>query len=291
MNIKKYILPLAAVLLVVSLPAFAARTATVALTHPEMIVYQVYPGDSFGSEVAFAGYEGTIPADLITVVPGILSIVPGNNWENYVQAARDSQPYTIKNVAIVKTTPELNQCADLFPAKVVSLGGTPNVRLWWPIMYEVPGTTWKLTILFGTSTPYDDDGPGGPNPPSYVHTEEWVWRMDASLDQIEQLLALFHEVPFGTDEVPLISDEDLLPVLLAKVDAIRNATQPLDAEILIGDFEMEVMDACIPVSPRYPNPTGSGTGIANSSENPACCKLLVDAEYVGYLLGALQPGK
>lgn len=288
---KKYLLPFAAVLLVVSLPAFAARTATVPLTHPEMVVYQVYPGDSFGSEVAFAGYEGIVPTDLITVVPGILSIVPGDNWANFVQAVRDSQPYSIKNVVISKTTPTLSQCADLFPARVVSLGGTPNVRLWWPLMYEVPGTTWKLTIVYGTTTPYDDDGLTGPNPPSYVHTEEWVWRVDASLDKIEQLLALFHEVPFGTDEVPLISDEDLLVALLDKVDVIRNAPDLLTAQFAIADFEMEVMDACLPVSPQYPNPTGSGTGIANSIENPACCKLLVDAEYVGNQLGALQPGK
>ncbi len=288
---KKYLLPLAAVLLVVSLPAFAARTATVPLTHPEMIVFQVYPGNSLDSEVAFAGYEGIVPGDLITVVPGILSIVPGDNWANFVQAVRDNQPYTIKNVVIRKTTPELNQCADLFPARVVSLGGTPNVRLWWPTMFEVPGTTWTLTIVYGTTTPYDDDGPTGPNPPSYVHTEEWVWRVDASLEQIEQLLALFHEVPFGTDEVPLISDEDLLVALLDKLDLMGNTTEPLALANLFADFEMEVMDACIPVSPRYPNPTGSGTGIANSLENPACCKLLVDAEYVGVKLGVLQPGK
>lgn len=288
---KKYLLPLAAVLLVVSLPAFAARTATAPLMHQESVVFQVYPGDSLGNEVAFAGYEGIVPTDLITVVPGILSIVPGANWSNFVQAVRDQQPYTIKNVVISKTTPELNQCADLFPARVVSLGGTPNVRLWWPLMFEVPGTTWKLTIVYGTTSPYDDDGPTGPNPPSYVHTEEWTWRMEASLTQLEQLLSLFHEVPFGTDEVPLISDEDLRVALLDKIDVIRNTTDTLALANLFADFEMEVMDACITTSPKYPNPTGSGTGIANSVENPACCKLLVDTEYIGVQLGVLQPGK
>ncbi len=288
---KKYMLPLAAVLLIVSLPAFAARTAVLPLTHPEMTVYQVYPGDSNGNVISYAGYEGIIPTDLITVVPGILSIVPGENWENFVQAARDNQPYTIKNVAIVKTTPDQNQCADLFPARVVQLGGTPNVRLWWPLMYEPPGTMWKLTILYGTTEPYDDDGPMGPNPPSYTHTEEWIWTVDATLDQLEQLLTLFREVPFGTDEVPLISDEDLYVNLLDKLEDVRNATDSLTAQIALAEFEMEVMDACIAESPQRPNPRGNGTGIANSLENPACCKLLIDAEYIGNQLGALQPGK
>lgn len=288
---KKYVLPLAAVLLIVSLPVYAARTAVLPLQNETRTVYQVYPGDSNGKVVAFAGYEGTIPTDLITVVPGILSIIPGQNWENYLRIAQEGLPYSIKNVTMVKTTPQLNQCVDLYPAGSVGQGGTPNVRLWWPLMYEVPGTTWKLTILYGTTWPYDDDGLDGPNPPSYVHTEEWTWTVDANLEQIEQLLALFREVPFGTDEVPLISDEELYVNLLAQVNDIRTATLPLDIQMAIANFEMTVMDACIVDSPQYPNPTGNGTGIANSRENPACCKLLVDAEYVGRKLGALQPGK
>ena len=287
---KKYIMPLAAVLLIVSLPAFAARTATVPLTHPEMTVYQVYPGDSQGNVISYAGLLGTLPGDLITTVPGILSIVPGENWSNYIQAARVGQPYTIKNVVIQKTTPVLNQCGDLFPARVISLGGTPNVRLWWPLMYEVPGTTWKLTILYGTTTPWDDDGPG-PNPPAYVHTEEWVWKVDATLEKMGQLIELFHEIPFGLDEVPLISDEVLYVNLLQKLADVAAAPDALAANFAMADFEMTVMDACIAVSPKYPNPTGNGTGIANSYENPACCKLLVDAEYVANQLGAWQTGK
>jgi len=287
---KKYLLPLAAVLLIVSLPAFAARIATVPLTHPEMPVYQVYPGDSMGSVISYAGYLGTLPEDLITVVPGILSIVPGENWANFVGAVADNQSYSIKNVTIQKTTPQIIQCADVFPARVISLSGTPNVRLWWPLMYEVPGTTWTLTILYGTTTPYDDDG-AGPNPLSYVHTERWLWKLDVDLDRLGQLLALFREVPFGLDEVPLISDEELFVALLAKLEAIAVAPDDLSKLLVISDFEMEVMDACIAESPKYPNPTGPGTGIANSLENPACCKLLADIEYIGNQLGVLQPGK
>jgi hypothetical protein len=52
-----------------------------------------------------------------------------------------------------------------------------------------------------------------------------------------------------------------------------------------------VMDGCIDDSPSFPNPTGPGTGIANSDENPACCKLLVDVEYILQTTGIGQPGK
>lgn len=286
-------LALIALLLLVAIPAMAARVASIPITHEMEFVYQCYEGDSNETNLAFQGYEGT-NGDVIEAVPGVLSIIPGENWENFVGAAQDEFPYTIKNVVLQKQTPSIIQCADVFPANLIQQQGTPNIRLWWPLMYEVPGTMWTLTILYGTSAPYDDDGPMGPNPAGYVHTEVWQWQVDASLDSLECLLNLFHEVPFGLDEVPLISDEALFPILLEKIDAIETAYEEPDyvtAGLILGDFEMEVMDACIPFSPMTPCPTGPGTGIANSEENPACCKLLADAEYIGFDLGILQPRK
>jgi len=285
-------LALVALLLLIAVPAMAARVATVPITHEISFVYQAYAGDSNGTDLEFLGYLGT-GADVITAVPGVLSIVPGTNWSNFIGAAQAQVAYTIKNVVLQKQTPSIIQCADVFPAKLISQQGTPNIRLWWPLMYEVPGTTWTLTILYGTGVPYDDDGPG-PNPAGYVHTEVWQWQVDATLDSLQSLMALFHELPFGLDEVPLISDEVLYPILQAKIDAVKAAVEAQDAVtagLVLGDFEMEVMDACIATSPMSPCPTGPGTGIANSLENPACCKLMADAEYIGFDLGILLPAK
>ncbi len=292
---KKSLL-LIALMLLVAVPAMAARVASVPITHETSLVYQAYPGNSDGTDLEFLGYLGT-GEDVITAVPGVLSIVPGDNWENFVGAAQEDPavPYTIKNVVLCKQTPSVIQCADIFPAKTICQQGTPNIRLWWPLMYEAPGTCWTLTILYGTSVPYDDDG-AGPNPAGYVHTEVWVWCVDATLESLENLLDLFHELPFGLDEVPLISDEELFPILQDKIDAIEAALEgsvpdPTTAGMILGDFEMEVMDACIPVSPMTPAPTGPGTGIANTLENPACCKLMVDAEFIGFDLGIFLPAK
>jgi hypothetical protein len=294
---KKTLLVLATLLLVMSVPAFAARVLAVPITHDPFLVFQAYPGDSNGTDLEFLGYLGT-GGDVISSVPGVLSIVPGDNWENFVGAAQEDPAvlYSIKNVVLCKQTPSVIQCADpYFPAKTICQQGTANIRLWWPLMYEVPGTTWTLTILYGTGVPYDDDGTG-PNPAGYVHTEVWTWQVDATLESLSYLLELFHELPFGLDEVPLISDEELYPILQDKIDAIIAALEadPPDltaAGDILGDFEMEVQDACIPTSPIAPNPTGLGTGIANTLENPACCKLMVDAEYIGFDLGIFQPRK
>lgn len=251
--------------------------------------FQAYPGNSKGLSRYQMGHMG-LGADTITAVPGILSIWPGPRWANYVRAAPLGIDYTIKNVVLIKETPVFAQCADIFPAKTVKQQGSANVRLWWPLMYEAPGTKWTLTILYGTSTAWDDDGPG-PNPPAYVHTDKWEFQTTATLESMKNLLALFHEVPFGKGQIPLISDEVLYPILVAKLDAIIAAVAAGDlvtAAAILGDFEMEVMDACTVTIPPYPRPTGSGTGIANSYENPACCKLMADAEYVGKALGLFE---
>jgi len=280
---KRYLTPLM-ILFAISVPAMAARVASVPITHETDFVFQAYAADL-----------QNVPDATIKAVPGVLSIVPGENWANFVGAAQEDPavPYVIKNVVLCKQTPSIIQCADVFPAGTICQQGTPSIRLWWPLMYEVPGTTWTLTIAYGTSVPYDDDGTGS-NPAGYFHQDVWTWQVEASLESMESLLLLFHEVPFGLDEVPLISDEELFAVLLDKIAAIRACVCAGDTEntsLMLGDFEMEVMDACIPVSPRTPAPTGPGTGIANSLENPACCKILADAEFIGFELGILQPDK
>ena len=208
-------------------------------------------------------------------------------------AAQAGVAYTIKNTTLVKQTPEFVQCNDVFPPHRVTQQGTPNIRLWWPLMYEVPSSTYTLTILYGTPTLFDDDGPG-PNPPAYVHVEQWVWHVDATLPSMSNLLELFHELPFGKDEVPLISDEPLYYALQEKIFFANEAYMAGDtatAADYLTDFELEVMDACIPVSPSNPNPTGPGTGIAQTEENPACCKLLVDVEYILQNTGIGMPSK
>ncbi|MCE5324525.1 hypothetical protein LLG46_14595 [bacterium] len=239
-----------------------------------------------GPSQYFMGYLG-VESDMPVAVPGVLAIVPGDNWSYYVGAAQDGVEYTLKNVTMQKETPEIVQCADVFPEKTITQQGTTNIRLWWPLMYEVPGTTWTLSILYGTQTPYDDDG-NGPNQSGYVHSNTWEWTIDADIESMSHLIDLFHELPFGKDEVPLISDEALYGLLQAKLIQIQDLIDvgdTVNAGLMLSEFELMVMDACIAVSPVRPYPTGNGTGIANSEENPACCKLLADAEYISRRLG------
>lgn len=292
---------------VTAAPALAGRLTSTMLLH-NATVYQAYPGNSdprTDGELnnCWLGYLGNSSgSDTITAVPGILAICPGcEEWCNFIFAAQQIPPveYTIKNTTFVKVTPEFIQCGEdilgnpIFPAHTVTQQGTPNIRRWWPLMYELPGTTFTLTILYGTSVLFDDDGPG-PNPPAWAHVEQWEWLVSADFLSLSNLLDLFHEVPFGKDEVPLISDEDLYTALKQKVasaEAFYLAGNLAMASLILADFELEAMDGCIDESPAFPLPGGPGTGIANTAENPACCKLLVDIEYILQTLSIGQPKK
>jgi len=300
-----FILVLALTMLVVA-PCLAGRVLTTPKVHV-IPIYQVCEAESLCA--CFAGYEGAGDF-VISAAPGILCIDPDDDtgtWDNFVQAAQvTGQAWTIKNVTLVKETPPHVQCKEkpgddpgdppvpIFPEHTVTQQGTPNIRLWWPLMYEIPSTKFTLTILYGTPNLFDDDGPLQPNPAAWVHVERWVWHVEVDIDTLQLVLELFHELPFGVDQVPLISDEPLYYYLQGLLDAADDAYEDGDlatAAAILGDFELDVMDACIDESPSFPNQTGPGTGIANSDENPACCKLLIDVEYILETTGIGQPKK
>jgi len=264
-----------------AMPTTAAVLHSTAISHMNP-VYQAYPGCSTGANMCSAGYN-TLCNGVISAYPGVLCITPGGaDWPNYVAAAYHGVDYTVKNTMLIKETPEFVQCASVFPPHKIVQQGTPNIRLWWPLMYELPKTTYKLVILYGTPELFDDDGVGT-NPPSWVHVEEWTWKVDASFDTMRCVIQLFHQLPFGKDQVPLISDEELYSAMLATLAAAKaayEANDPAAASQHLADLELDIMDGCIPLSPQLPAPTGPGTGIANTNENPACCKLLVDIEYI-----------
>ncbi len=251
-----------------------------------LLVYQAYPGDSNGVNVGYAGYA-TLTDDLISSVPGVLQIIPQDDgeepWQNFIRVYHNGIPaptVTITSVTLRKTTPALIQCGNEFPQREFMQQGTSSIRLWWPLMYEVPGTTWTLTINYtANGTPMSD---------------VWRWQVDATLESLKLTLELFHQLPFGTSQVPLVSDEELYPILQAKLDAAIDALAVSDlllAGMILADFEMEVNNAWIASTPMYPLPSGVGTGIVQTAENPAACKLQVDAGYIADLYGLFQTAK
>ena len=252
------------------------------VVHLEQI-YSVYQGSTAQATV----YQGFLPAGTGSAAyPGVLRINPPDyTWSNFVRAAQETPKvdYIIANVTLQKHTPEVILFPDLFPASHVIQEGSYNIRLIWPLLYEVPGTTWTLTIMYATAQPYDDDGDLGHNSLSYMHTEIWAYYLEADTNSMLSLVELFHTMPFGTTGVPLISDELLYTQLRQYILAAQAAFSMGDiatAACYLADFELEVMDSVIAAAPAFPNSDGPGTGIANTPENPAACKILMDVEYI-----------
>jgi hypothetical protein len=280
---------IAIAIFVLSIPVMAGKVTQVNITHPVIDLFQAYGTEGDGAQTIL-GYNG-FGDSTITAVPGVLSIDPGISWSNFINAPSSVHPF-IKNVTLTKTTGSTGQCSDVFPVTTVNQQGTPNIRTWWPLMYELPGTTWTLTVFYGTTVQYKDSA--NPNNGAYAHTEVWTFAVDADLESMQDEIALFHELPFGKDEVGLISDEVLFPVLESDLSAVADDLangDTFDGGLGLSDFEMTVSDACITTSPAFPDPTGISTGIANTDENPACCKLLADAEYVGFKYNLFQKAK
>lgn len=284
---KKLIVLLALALVVTSLPAMAARLTTIEVEHDIRPVYQAYPGDSdIGAGPTNRAFKGKLGMgdDVISAVPGVLSIVPGDDWSNFVTMA-STEGYSIKSVNLQKFIPEFLQCSWIYnDLQDIVQRGTPSVRLWWPLMYEAPGTQWVLWISYTV-----------PGPPPVLYREVWVWEARATLDSMKNLIKLFHELPWSICEVPLISDECLYPELLAKLDEIQAAhpSDPIAALNALLEFENLVIDNCISACPPTPMPCDEmgRLGITQTDENPACCKLLVDAEYVGFDMGIFTPAQ
>lgn len=268
-------------LLLVALVTVAPTSALAANTPVVHVdtVFSAYEGDAHGKHRIWSGYVSA--PSVAANYPGTLVIEPGDaNWANYVGAARAPVPYAITSVTMVKQTPALGICSDVFPAKKITQTGAENIRLNWPLTYEVAGTVWELTIRYDTPTLWDDDGKG-PNQPSLNHTELWVWPLQADLPHLRSLLRLLHDVPVGTSGVPAISDETLYADLTKRFDQAAAAWEAGDsataAEILV-DAELAIMDACRGVAPSSPYPTGPETGVIGSLENPAFCKLISEIE-------------
>lgn len=145
-------------------------------------------------------------------------------------------------------------------------------------MYTLPGTEWALTISYKT-TLWDDDGPEGQNLPSTAHQDVWTWRLETNLDRLQNLIKLFYQIPVGGCKYPLITGRDIYKDLLNRLDRIKSYPDPYSPQYVadIYNFILLVEDCCISADCGGCVPM---QGIQNTLENPACCKILADAEYI-----------
>lgn len=288
----------ALVLAATSAPCLAVRVLTKPIQHPPLLVYQAYCGETCDGAVnaVFQGFPANGPGDdVIEAVPGVLAIDPGGTqplkgWPNYVSASDPTTGpsdgvWNVTNVSLRKISPAY-VCMVAIGGSSLLQHGSANIRMWWPLMYELPGTQWILTITYKTM-PWDDDG-AGPNLPAITHQDVWTWKVDATLESMESVVKLFHELPVGICDGALINGESLYAQLLDSLEGLRSYTDPTDPEMTEDFFNFILLleDCCLTVDCGS---GGSEMGIRNTVENPACCKLLADADYVLATSGSAAP--
>lgn len=275
MTLKKLLL----IAIVVAAPAMVQAVSP--RTHV-ISIYSAHDGVTNGDARLWAGYS--VPPTEQASYPGSLVIEPGGaEWQNFVAAAQAKVPYEIRTVKLVKSTPSTMDCggAGVVPAQVLTQMGA-SIRLNWPLLYEVPETTWTVEITYRTDSEWDDDGEG-PNSPSTEHVEAWIWMLESDPAHLKSLVSVLHDVPCGVSGVPMFSDEALYRLTSIRMEAAAEAYYAVDlatAAMLMADAELYLLDALVNGPPTYPNPTGAGTGCISSIGNPAACRMLQQIEYL-----------
>ncbi len=185
----------------------------------------------------------------------------------------------------------------------------PGVRTWWSLNFTQPGTRFILEVVSVCRHPQT----GG----AVVHKDTWIWRVVADVNTLANLIEVMHGGAVSTLEVPCIIAEDMY-------DALKNATNRLRTAITGGNrtdignaiFDMEALIVAnclfvevlnpvvaVPGAPQFGEATGfqppgnlattiqftgggsAVAGIIDTIENPCCCKLLVDLEWIALRQG------
>jgi hypothetical protein len=183
-----------------------------------------------------------------------------------------------------------------------------GVRTWWSLNFTQPGTKFILEVV---SVCRSTDSTNGVPGAAVVHKDTWTWRVVANVDTLENLIELMHGGAVSTLEVPCIIGEDMYDALVKAKDRLRTAVQGGNATEIgnaIFDFEALIVSNCLFVDVldpllEFPGPMQFGApnilppgnlaptvkvgnqgsaiaGIIDTIENPCCCKLLVDLEWI-----------
>jgi hypothetical protein len=229
-------------------------------------------------------------------------------------------PCSIQGYQLIKEVPGSYKCPDVYgaphfdtknnltPYRYYQFGA--GVRTWWSLSFSQPGTRFILEVVSVCQAIAD----GTPR----VHKDVWVWRVTANADTLLAVIDLMHGAAISTLEVPCILGEDMYAALRSAATRLK-AAQSMGALVPISnrlfDLEALVVSNCLFIEvlrptlvypgalqfgePGFQPPGnlsqsvfigGEGSAIAgmvDTIENPCCCKLLVDLEWIAIKNGII----
>lgn len=298
-----------------TVPTFIQGTFNLAEAYPCTVGSYGSPGISDRQT-----WGGSAPSQPLaqSAAPGILSLrhtdqllLDANAF--VVIPPGQSPPCAIQSYKLTKEVPGSFKCPDVFgephfdkdgnlvPYRYYQFGS--GVRTWWSLSYTQPGTRFILALVsvctaVGTKIPQ-------------IHQDVWIWRVMANPDTLLEVIELMHGGAISTLEVPCIIGEDMYAALRTAAQqlkwaqgtgslvAISNTLFDMEALIVANCLFIEVLQPTLvfPGAAQFGEPEfqppgnlaqtvflgGQGSAIAglvDTIENPCCCKLLVDLEWI-----------
>jgi len=231
-------------------------------------------------------------------------------------------PCFVQAYRLIKKVPGSFKCPDVYGLPHFSTDDPPKllpytyfqygtgVRTWWALNYTQPGTKFILEVVSVCRASPTVNGVLGP---AVVHKDVWTWRMVASPGTLANLIEVMHGSGVSTLEAPCIIGEDMYVALKKAQQRLATASGTSDVGDAIFDMEALVVSNCLfvdvldplqafPGAPQFGAPNiqppgnlaqqvfiandGSAiAGIIDTIENPCCCKLLVDLEWISISKG------
>jgi hypothetical protein len=285
------------------------------------LVQSFDPKSGISADACFLNGTTQAPAPAADAVPGLLCLAKGvgNLLNNpFAECAQGETFPRVQGVSMSKIIPGSFKC-DAFgmpkvdpttgatsPAQTLFLDAN-HLRTWWTLKFTQPGTKFVLDVVVVCT--------GAQGQPTF-HIDRWVWIVVADVRTFPLVVDLLHQDAVGTFEIPCILGEDVVSTIRSQFanfaaavgsgnqNAIFNNMIDLEAFIAMNCLLMEVAvpEAIYPAAgsagkaPTYQPPGnqavldtifGSGRpfGILDTTENPCCCKLLADLEFMGQQLG------
>ncbi len=272
-------------------------------------------------------WGGTSPSQPLTqgAAPGILSlrrtdalVLDANSF--VVIPAGQRSPCYIQAYQLIKEVPGSFKCPDVFgephfdaynsliPYRYYQFGA--GIRTWWSLSFSQPGTRFILEVV-SVCQAVSDSSPR-------VHKDVWIWRVTAGADTLIEVIELMHGAAISTLEVPCILGEDMYVALRAAAMRLK-AAQSTGSLVAVSnrlfDLEALVVSNCLFIEVLRPTlvypgalqfgqpgfqPPGNLSqsvfigsegsaiaGLVDTIENPCCCKLLVDLEWIAIKNGII----
>jgi hypothetical protein len=269
--------------------------------------------DNISDNTCFDGTDQTTPN--VTVTPGVFCLGPTTNFRIDVNRFATcpsgyGSPY-VQSFRLTKTVPGSQKVPNCYPPQQYIQFGAAGIRTWWALKYTQPGTTFVLEVTVRCLQ--NGSTRGRPE----IHMDRWVWQVGVEVATLGMVIDMLHSSALSVMEFPCIADERVYADLkqlarnLREAAALTNETQrQLLGRAAIMDLEFVILSECVWVDfvapefargdgmgfTRPPGNLPSGTdwtpfddeedgGIIDSLENPCCCKLMVDVEYISNNLG------